>query len=130
MSAFAALAEPHRRQIVDLLGERARSVGELVATLGLSQPGTSKHLRVLLDAGLVEVRQDAQRRIYHLNYGPLRELDEWLGPHRTMWEGALDRLEHHLATRAGGPTAAEEPPPTEVGDGPRPRSRREEGARR
>ncbi len=97
MSAFTALAEPHRRQIVDLLGQRARSVSELVTSLGISQPGTSKHLRVLLEAGLVEARPEAQRRIYHLNYGPLAEIDEWLSPHRLVWEGALDRLEHHLA---------------------------------
>ncbi len=97
MSAFAALAEPHRRQIVDLLGERARSVSELVTSLGISQPGTSKHLRVLLEAGLVDVRPDAQRRIYQLDYGPLVQIDEWLSPHRMMWEAALDRLERHLA---------------------------------
>lgn len=98
MSAFAALAEPHRRQIVDLLGARSRSVSELVTALGISQPGTSKHLRVLLEEGFVDVRPEAQRRIYHLNYGPLVQIDEWLGPHRLRWEGALDRLERHLAT--------------------------------
>ena len=99
MSTFAALAEPHRRQIVDLLGRRARSVNELVTCLGISQPGTSRHLRVLLEAGLVEARPEAQRRIYHLNYGPLVEIDEWLGPHRLVWEDALDRLERHLAAQ-------------------------------
>jgi DNA-binding transcriptional ArsR family regulator len=93
---FAALAEPHRRDILDLLRQDDRSVGELVAALGMSQPGVSKHLRVLRDAGLVDVRVDAQRRIYRLRPEPLQQLDEWLAPYRARWAGRLDDLARHL----------------------------------
>ena len=95
--SFTALAEPSRRQILDLLRERERSVGELVDDLGLSQPGVSKHLRVLRDAGLVAVRIDAQRRIYQVRPEPLVEIDAWLAPYRRMWARSLDALEAHLA---------------------------------
>ena len=95
--SFAALAEPSRRQILDLLRERERSVNELVADLGLSQPGVSKHLRVLREAGLVEARVDAQRRVYRVQPEPLVRLDAWLAPYRRMWSGRLDALEAHLA---------------------------------
>jgi DNA-binding transcriptional ArsR family regulator len=71
-------------------------VGDLVSELGISQPGVSKHLRVLRDAGLVEVRQDAQRRLYRLRPDPLREIDEWLTPYRDAWRDRLDALERHL----------------------------------
>ena len=94
--AFEVLAEPNRRKILDLLREEPRSVGELVAATGLSQPGTSKHLRVLREAGLVTVRQDAQRRVYELAPGPLAELDVWLAPYRRLWNDSLDALERHL----------------------------------
>lgn len=97
-SAFAALAEPTRRHILDLLRERPRPVGELVERLELSQPGTSKHLRVLREAGLVRVRQDAQRRWYELRTEPLFEVDAWLEPYRHMWSSSLDALERHLDT--------------------------------
>jgi DNA-binding transcriptional ArsR family regulator len=97
-TAFAVLAEPNRRRILDLLRERPRPVGELVEQLGLTQPGTSKHLRVLREAGLVRIRPDAQRRVYEVRLGPLVEVDEWLEPYRRMWEGRLDALEHHLDT--------------------------------
>ncbi|SHN44630.1 transcriptional regulator, ArsR family [Cryptosporangium aurantiacum] len=90
------LAEPTRRRILDLLLERPRPVGELVEQLGLSQPGTSKHLKVLRDAGLVRVRQDAQRRWYELAPGPLAEIDAWLTPYRRLWSRSLDDLEAHL----------------------------------
>jgi DNA-binding transcriptional ArsR family regulator len=96
VSTFAIVAEPTRRRILDLLRERARSVGELVAELGLSQPGVSKHLRVLREAGLVGVRRDAQRRWYELRTEPLRELDDWLEPYRVFWSERLDDLERHL----------------------------------
>lgn len=95
-SAFAVLAEPTRRRILDLLLERPRPVGELVERLGLTQPGTSKHLRVLRDAGLVRARQDAQRRVYELRLEPLAEMDAWLAPYRRAWSARLDALEHHL----------------------------------
>lgn len=90
------LAEPNRRRILDLLREAERPVGELVAALGVSQPAVSKHLRVLREAGLVEVRPDAQRRIYRVRPDPLRDLDEWLAPYRFMWGARFDDLERHL----------------------------------
>ncbi len=93
---FAVLAEPSRRRSLDLLRERERSVGELVTDLGLSQPGVSKHLRVLREAGLVEAHVEAQRRLYQLRPEPLAELDAWLSPYRHFWSGRLDALEAHL----------------------------------
>jgi DNA-binding transcriptional ArsR family regulator len=95
-TTFDVLAEPARRDILDLLRERERSVGELVEHLSLSQPGVSKHLRVLRDAGLVVVRPDAQRRWYQLRAQPLAEIDAWLGPYRRFWSSRLDALERHL----------------------------------
>ncbi|TQS42466.1 ArsR/SmtB family transcription factor [Cryptosporangium phraense] len=95
-TSFAVLAEPTRRRILDLLLERPRPVNELVDELGLSQPGTSKHLKVLRDAGLVRVRQDAQRRWYELRPEPLAEIDSWLAPYRRLWGRSLDALEAHL----------------------------------
>lgn len=96
MSAYAALAEPHRRQILDLLRVGERSVGQLVAQLDLSQPGVSKHLRVLRDAGLVDVRAHGRQRHYALRAAPLAEVDDWLAPYRALWNAKLDALEHHL----------------------------------
>ena len=95
-STFDVLAEPTRRRILDLLIEAERPVGDLVATLDISQPGVSKHLRVLREAGLVQARIDAQRRLYRVRPEPLRELDAWLAPYRALWTGRLDKLEHHL----------------------------------
>ena len=95
-STFELVAEPTRRGILDLLRERERSVGELVERIGLSQPGVSKHLRALREAGLVEVRRDAQRRWYKLQPQPLAEIDSWLRPYREFWAGRLDALEEHL----------------------------------
>jgi DNA-binding transcriptional ArsR family regulator len=99
-ATFSALADPHRRAVLELLRERPRAVGELVQRLGLTQPGTSKHLRVLRDAGLVRTSTDAQRRIYALDTGPLADLDVWLEPYRRMWERRLDALERHLDRKA------------------------------
>jgi DNA-binding transcriptional ArsR family regulator len=99
---FAALADPNRRAVLELLRDRPRPVGELVERLGLSQPRTSKHLRVLRDAGLVTVRVDAQRRVYELNGTPLEELDAWLAPYRRFWDRHLTKLEHHLNRVASG----------------------------
>jgi DNA-binding transcriptional ArsR family regulator len=93
---FEVLAEPHRRQILDLLRDGEQPVGVLVDRLGSSQPLVSKHLRVLRDAGLVEVRPDGQRRLYRLCPEPLVEIDAWLEPYRAMWRASLDRLEAHL----------------------------------
>jgi DNA-binding transcriptional ArsR family regulator len=95
-TTFDVLAEPTRRRILDLLRERSRPVGELVELLGLSQPGVSKHLRVLREADLVNVRQDAQRRWYELHPEPLADVDEWLAPYRRLWAERLDALERHL----------------------------------
>ncbi|MGA2527864.1 MAG: metalloregulator ArsR/SmtB family transcription factor [Acidimicrobiales bacterium] len=97
---FAVIAEPSRRRILDLLREKERSVGELVEDLALSQPGVSKHLRVLRDAGLVEVRVKAQRRLYQLRAEPLAEIDAWLNPYRRLWTDRLDALEAHLERTA------------------------------
>ena len=90
------LAEPNRRQILDLLVDRERPVGDLVEALGISQPAVSKHLRVMREAGLVESRSDAQRRLYRVTPAPLRELDTWLAPYRMLWESRIDDLERHL----------------------------------
>jgi DNA-binding transcriptional ArsR family regulator len=95
-SSWHALSDPHRRAVLELLLERPRPVGELVEQLGLSQPGTSKHLKVLREAGLVQVRQDANRRVYALDPGPIRELDVWLAPYRRLWNESLDELGRHL----------------------------------
>jgi DNA-binding transcriptional ArsR family regulator len=95
-TTFAVLAEPTRRRILDLLLERPRPVGELVEQLGLTQPGTSKHLKVLREAGLVRARRDAQRRVYEVRPEPLAEVDAWLEPYRRLWAARLDALERHL----------------------------------
>ena len=95
-SLFDVLVDPSRRAILDLLRERERSVGELVGELGLSQPGVSKHLRVLREAGLVRVRVDAQKRWYGLDPAPLAEVDRWLAPYRRYWADRLDDLERSL----------------------------------
>jgi DNA-binding transcriptional ArsR family regulator len=99
LTTVQALAEPNRWQIVDLLRDGERPVGDLVQRLGISQPAVSKHLRVLKQAGLVESRVDAQRRLYRVRSEPLAELDAWLAPYRERWETHLDRLEAHLDTR-------------------------------
>ncbi len=93
---FEVLADPTRRQILDLLRERPRMVGELVDDLKTSQPLMSKHLRVLREAGLVHVRQDAQRRWYELRPEPLAEVDAWLMSYRHLWEARMDRLDDYL----------------------------------
>jgi DNA-binding transcriptional ArsR family regulator len=99
-TTFDVLAEPTRRRILDLLLDRERPVGELVKRLKLSQPGVSKHLRVLREAGLVSVRSDAQRRIYGVRPEPLQEVAEWLEPYRKLWGERLDALEGHLDEEA------------------------------
>ena len=95
-SVFEVLAEPRRRQILDLVRDGECSVNELVARLEMSQPAVSKHLRLLRDAGLVEARVEAQRRVYRVRVEPLRQVDEWLAPYRTLWSTSLDDLERHL----------------------------------
>ena len=97
-TTFAVLAQPIRRAILDQLRDREHLVGDLAGALGLTQPLTSKHLRVLRDAGLVTVRVDGPRRWYGLRLEPLAELDDWLTPYRWLWESSLDRLGAHLDT--------------------------------
>jgi len=96
VSAYAAVAEPKRRLILDLLRAGEHSVGDLVDRVGLSQPGVSKHLRVLREAGLVGARAEGKQRLYALHPQPLAELDAWLEPYRALWEQRLDALERHL----------------------------------
>lgn len=96
---FAVLADPTRLQIIELLAERDRSVGELVGAFTVSQPAISRHLRVLRDAGLVQVRDEGQRHIYQLDAAPLAELDAWLERYRRFWSNRLDDIERRLADR-------------------------------
>ena len=98
-TTLQVIAEPRRQAILDLLRDGELPVGELVDRLGLSQPLVSKHLRVLKDAGLVQARVDAQRRLYRIRPEPLAELDEWLATYRVLWTASLDRLEQHLERR-------------------------------
>lgn len=97
--ALQALAEPRRLAILERLRGGERPVGDLVDHLRLSQPAVSKHLRVLRDAGLVEARVDAQRRLYRIRPEPLADLDQWLAAYRNLWIKNLDRLEDHLDAR-------------------------------
>jgi len=112
-STFEALADPTRRQILDLLRERPRLVGELVDLLGTSQPGISKHLRVLRESGLVKVRQDAQRHWYEIRTEPLEELDDWLKSYRHLWIERFDRLDDYLEDLQGNPHEADSDDPDE-----------------
>jgi DNA-binding transcriptional ArsR family regulator len=93
---WSALLDPNRRRVLELLRQSPMPVGELVTALHLSQPATSKHLRVLREAGLVRVVQAAQRRIYELDPAPFAELDAWLAPYRVLWNLRLDALGDHL----------------------------------
>lgn len=96
IAPFDVLAEPNRRRILELLRDQERPVGDLVGELKISQPAVSKHLRILREAGLVEMRSDAQRRLYRVRSEPLREMFEWLKPYRRLWESSLDKLEKRL----------------------------------
>ena len=109
IAVLEAIAEPTRLRILDAVRDGERSVGELVETVGMHQPGVSRHLKVLRDAGLVEVRRDAQRRLYRLRPEPLMELDAWLEPFRAEWSERLDSLEQHLqrTVRPISPSAKE-----------------------
>jgi DNA-binding transcriptional ArsR family regulator len=93
---FDVIADPTRRRILDLLRQRPHLVGELVAALDISQPGVSKQLRVLREAGLVEVRKDAQRRWYVLRPAPLQEIDHWLAAFKQSWSERFDNLDDYL----------------------------------
>jgi DNA-binding transcriptional ArsR family regulator len=95
-STFAVIAEPSRRAILSLLAMAEQTVGDIEEKLSLSQPSVSKHLRVLREAGFVEARVDAQRRVYRIRAAPLAEIDAWLAPFRRFWSGHVDALERHL----------------------------------
>ncbi|MGX4695242.1 ArsR/SmtB family transcription factor [Streptomyces sp. JNUCC 63] len=99
-AVWTALADPNRRVILHLLLDGPRPVSELVEGCGLSQPSTSKHLRVLREAGLVRVEVDAQRRLYALQLGRMAELDAWLAPYRRLWNSSLDALGRRLDARS------------------------------
>ena len=99
LAALDVLGEPNRRAILDLLRDGERAVGDLVDHLDVSQPAVSKHLRVLKEAGLVESRREAQRRLYRISPEPLEALDVWLEPYRRFWTTHLDQLESHLDHR-------------------------------
>jgi DNA-binding transcriptional ArsR family regulator len=99
-TVWAALVDPKRRALLDLIRAEPRSVNDLVDALAMTQPAASKHLRVLRQAGLVQVRQDAQRRIYTIEPSRFGELDAWLEPYRTLWNERLDALGEHLDTAA------------------------------
>ena len=96
---FAALADPTRRKIVELLAEDERSAGELARQFRVSRPAVSKHLRVLREARLVDVREDAQKRIYRLEPGALADAEDWLARHRRFWAQRLDALESQITTK-------------------------------
>ena len=100
LDTFQTLAEPSRRVLLQALLVGESSVSALVEASGMSQPVVSKHLKILREAGLVDVRPDGQRRLYSLRAEPLRDLDEWLEPYRRFWSERLDALEMHLAESA------------------------------
>ena len=111
IAVLEVIAEPTRRRILDVVRGGERSVSELVDAVGMHQPGVSRHLKVLREAGLVEVRRDAQRRLYRLRPEPLIELDAWLEPYRAEWSARLDSLERHLQrTTDPIPTSSKEHP--------------------
>ena len=112
IAVLEVIAEPTRRRILDVILGGERSVGELVDAVGMHQPGVSRHLKVLREAGLVDVRHDAQRRLYRLRPEPLIELDEWLQPYRAEWTQRLDSLERHLQRTSTPITPARTTPST------------------
>ena len=95
-TTFEVVADRSRRELLDLLIDGPRPVGELAAGAGLSQPNTSRHLRILREAGLVAARPEGRRRLYELRPEALAELERWLAPYRRLWRGSLDALERHL----------------------------------
>lgn len=99
MTAFEAIAEPARRALLDAMVDGPQAVGALCAATGLSQPNTSRHLRILRESGIVACTPDGQRRLYELRPERLLELDRWLTPYRALWRSSLDALERHLDER-------------------------------
>ena len=106
MNPFNVLAEPNRRHLLDALLHGPMPVNELVEAMGMSQPVVSKHLRVLRDAGFVNVQPDGQRRLYSINAEPMKEMDSWLAPYRQFWADRLDALERHLEQTQGSSNRA------------------------
>jgi DNA-binding transcriptional ArsR family regulator len=103
MNVFEAVAEPTRRAVLDLLSARERSAGQIAAAFpALTQPAVSRHLRILRESQLVEVRADGTRRVYSIKPAALAELDRWLDSYRHFWTGRLDELEGHLDSKARG----------------------------
>jgi DNA-binding transcriptional ArsR family regulator len=96
-AVLQALADPSRRTVLEILRDHPASAGELAQALPIARPGVSRHLRVLRDAGLVDVRQEAQRRIYSIRPEPFIEVDEWLGDYRVLWANRLDALHTEIA---------------------------------
>lgn len=96
-AVLQAIADPSRRTVLEILRDRPATAGDLADALPIARPGVSRHLRVLREAGLVEVRQDAQRRIYSLRPEPLAELDAWLEGYRALWQHRMDALHTEIA---------------------------------
>jgi DNA-binding transcriptional ArsR family regulator len=109
-SAFNIIAEPNRRAILSLLASSEQSVSEIEQQLRMSQPSVSKHLKVLRDAGFVEARVDAQRRVYRIRPEPLMDIDAWLEPFRRFWSAHVDALERHLDRMEPVPAKSPKPP--------------------
>jgi DNA-binding transcriptional ArsR family regulator len=107
---FELLAEPHRRAMLDGLRRKEHTVGELVALTSLSQPGVSKHLRLLREAGLVSVRREGRQQLYRLRPEALRDVDDWLQPYRRFWSSKLDALERKLDEDASKSEASRSEP--------------------
>jgi DNA-binding transcriptional ArsR family regulator len=99
VQAIEALADPTRRQIVELLADGERSAGDIAACFPTSRPGISRHLRVLREHGLVRTREEGQRRLYSLDPAPLAELDAWLARYRGFWTNRLDALDNEVKRR-------------------------------
>ncbi|PNY82658.1 ArsR/SmtB family transcription factor [Deinococcus koreensis] len=109
-ATFTALADPYRLQMVELLRRQPLAVGEIASRLGLRQPQTSKHLRILSDAGIIDMQASANRRICSLRPEPFRELDAWISEYRLLWEERFDQLDTYLQTLQTDPTATRPPP--------------------
>ena len=99
MNAVAALADPTRRRILELLAEGEKSAGDIAAEFETSRPGVSRHLRVLREQGLVQARDEGRRRLYSLDAAPLAELDDWLSRYRAFWQNRLDALDTEIKRR-------------------------------
>ena len=111
MDAFQILAEPARKQIVETLKQGERQVNDLVQALDIHQPGVSRHLRILLEAGFVQVRPQGQLRLYSLRPEPFQQLDQWVGGYRALWEARLDRFGEALKKKQRGELQASTNPP-------------------